>query len=202
MGRGRPRKSSAKTFPQTVRFTAAVYGAIRIAAHQKGMTVPNLIRNVLWEFLKEFSRSKNELSTSEILVAVAEIKELCTLARVTKFPMQKGDEEAIIAERQRKRTRMFELGMNSFERIYEVAKSERSAEEAQYRIQAYQVLARLGTFNAALLRDATEDEILTKMIQLEHENEKLDTVAREIQSRATQDAQYPQQPKHRTGKPK
>ncbi|OFX17387.1 hypothetical protein A3K71_04005 [archaeon RBG_16_50_20] len=150
----------------------------------------------------EFSRSKNELSTSEILVAVAEIKELCTLARVTKFPMQKGDEEAIIAERQRKRTRMLELGMNSFERIYEVAKSERSAEEAQYRIQAYQVLARLGTFNAALLRDATEDEILTKMIQLEHENEKLDTVAREIQSRATQDAQYPQQPKHRTGKPK
>ena len=202
MGRGRPRKSSAKTFYLTVRFTPAVYGAIRIAAHQKGMTVPNLIRNVLWEFLKEFSRSKNELSTSEILVAVAEIKELCTLARVTKFPMQKGDEEAIIAERQRKRTRMLELGMNSFERIYEVAKSERSAEEAQYRIQAYQVLARLGTFNAALLRDATEDEILTKMIQLEHENEKLDTVAREIQSRATQDAQYPQQPKHRTGKPK
>jgi hypothetical protein len=49
------------------------------------MTVPNLIRHVLWEFLKEFSGSKNELSGSEILAAAAKIKELCTVARITKL---------------------------------------------------------------------------------------------------------------------
>jgi hypothetical protein len=167
------------------------------------MSVPNLIRHVLWDFLKEFSKSKNELSTSEILVATAKIKELCTLTRVTKLPMQKGDEEeAVVVERQRKRNRMLDVGMDAFENIYQIAKSEKSAEEAQYRVQAYQVLARLGAFNAALLRDASEDEILGKMIQLEEENEKLEAMGREIQSRANQEAAAAQQPPDSTGKKK
>lgn len=200
MGRGRPRKSSAKTFCVMVRFTPAFYGALRIIAHRKGMSVPNLIRHVLWDFLKEFSISKNELSISEILVVVAKIKELCTLTRITKLPMQAGDEEAVLAERQRKRGRMLELGMDAFENIYQMTKSEKSAEEAQHRIQAYQVLARLGVFNAALLRDASEDEILAKMIQLEQENEKLEAMGREIQSRANQEATAAQQPPNSTGK--
>jgi hypothetical protein len=41
------------------------------------MSIGNLIRLVLWDFLKEFSKSKNELSISEILAAAAKIKELC-----------------------------------------------------------------------------------------------------------------------------
>jgi hypothetical protein len=73
MGRGRPRKSSAKTIHVSVRFTAAFYGALTIAAHQNGMCVRDLIRHVLWDFLKEFSGSKNELSGSEILAAAAKI---------------------------------------------------------------------------------------------------------------------------------
>ena len=43
------------------------------------MTVPNLVRNVLWEFLKDFMEPEHQLSVPEILVAVAKIKELCTL---------------------------------------------------------------------------------------------------------------------------
>lgn len=194
MRRGRPRKPSAKTFRVTLRLTAAFNGALRIAAHQKGTTVSKLIRHVLWNFLKSFRLTKNELSADEILAVVIKVRELCTLARITKLPMQKGNEEAVIAERQRKRGRMLDVGMDAFEDIYQIAKSEKSAEEAQYRVQAYQVLARLGAFNAALLRDASEDEILAKMIQLEIENEKLEAMGREIQSRATQEAAAAQQP--------
>jgi hypothetical protein len=36
--------------------------------------------------LKEFRRSINELSADDILAAVAKIKVLCTLARITKLP--------------------------------------------------------------------------------------------------------------------
>ena len=166
------------------------------------MNVSKLVRQLAWDFLKNFRQTKNELSADEILAPVAKIKELCVLTRITKVPMQKGDEEAVIAERQRKRGHMLDLGMDAFENIYQIAKTERSAEEAQYRIQAYQVLARLGAFNAALLRDATEDEILAKMLQLENENEKLDAMAREIQSKATQEAATVQQPAAPTGKEK
>ncbi len=175
---------------------------MRLAAHQERTTLSNLVRQVLWDFLQKYRDTKNELSSHKILAATAKIKELCALSRVTKLPLQKGDEEAIIAERQRKRGRMLEVGMDAFENIYQVAKSEKSAEEAQYRVQAYQVLARLGAFNAALLRDASEDEILAKMIQLEEENERLEAMGREIQSRANQEAAAAQQPSNPAGKTK
>ena len=78
---------------------------------------------------------------------------------------------------------MLELGMDAFEQLYKIAKTEQVAEKSKFRIQAYQVLARLGMLNAALLRGATDEELLSNMIELEDENEHLEQTAKEIQAR-------------------
>ncbi len=83
-------------------------------------------------------------------------------------------------ERKRKRARMIDMGMDALEEVYKLTASERAAENSKYRMRAYMVLARLGMFNAAVLKDAADEEILDKMLELEEENERLEEMTKEL----------------------
>jgi len=62
---------------------------------------------------------------------------------------------------------MLEKGLNTFDELYEIAKSEAMANQARARMQAYMVMAKLDALNALLMRDASDEEILLGVIQIE-----------------------------------
>jgi hypothetical protein len=62
---------------------------------------------------------------------------------------------------------MLENGLNTFDELYEIAKSEAMANQVRARMQAYMVMAKLGALNALLMRDASDEEILLGIIQIE-----------------------------------
>ncbi len=201
---GRPLKYLTGTAAVTIRFEFALYRCLELAAKNRHKNVPALLRKLVEDFLEEFSLSETPLLIAKTQHAVLMIKELIATAKVMKFPRQseKGGAGGLAQEeRQRRREKLSSLGMDSFAEVYKIAMSEKAAEESQYRIQAYMVLSRLGAFNAAVLRDATREEMIEHMVQLEEENERLDAMGREIQAQAVQEAQAVQQPASPAKKP-
>jgi hypothetical protein len=204
MGRGRPRKHDDSQVTFGFRLSPALFTALKLAARYQRKTVAELLRDVVRNYLAEFSFSFSKLAITKIPEAVLKVKRFIAYAHVFKEALQtsKGRSSLPAEERQLKRTRLLEMGMDTAEQIYKIARTEQDAENSKYRIQAYQVLSRIIMVNAALLKGATDEEILERMIELEAENERLEAMGREIQTRAAQEAQALQQPATQTRKPK
>jgi hypothetical protein len=161
----------------------------------RGKKPAEVLRSLVREFVEEFSLTNPRIATTKIMQATQLIKQLVAYASVLKTPLQeeKGAPPARL-ERQRKRDRLLNMGMDAFDQVYKIAQSEKEAEAAKARIQAYKVLALLGKLNALILKDATDEELLNLMLELEDENASLETMAVEIQARATQEAETPHKP--------
>jgi ribosome-associated translation inhibitor RaiA len=78
---------------------------------------------------------------------------------------------------------MFDKTLIAFEELFQIAKSEATAEESRHRMNVFQVMARLGTLGALLLRDAETEEIYKAIEELEEGNERLEEMAREIKEK-------------------
>jgi hypothetical protein len=77
-------------------------------------------------------------------------------------------------ERKKRREQMLELGMQAYEELRQISSSEQAAKEAKCRMQAYLAMARVGSFNAAIINDQ-ETEDLTKLIEeVEEKSQQLD----------------------------
>jgi hypothetical protein len=172
--------------------------ALKIAARIQHRPLASLMRAVVRDYLADFSYARSEIAITKILALTQVIKRLVAYGHVLKVPLQtrKGLGSQLLTndERRRKRRQLLEMGLDAFEKLYKITRSEDASEKAKHRVQAYQVLARLGSFNAALLRDETDEEILSYMVELDEENERLETMAKEIQARATQEAESSHKP--------
>lgn len=88
-----------------------------------------------------------------------------------KTPMQeeKDAKTAVhsLEERAKKRDHLIELGLEAYDELRKIAASEQASKESQSRLQAFAVMARVGTFNAAVIRDAENDELGHLLEELE-----------------------------------
>jgi hypothetical protein len=70
-------------------------------------------------------------------------------------------------ERERKRKHLVELGLEAYDEVRKIASSEHVSRESEARLRAFTVMARLGVFNAAVIRDEENDELSELMAKVE-----------------------------------
>ena len=84
-------------------------------------------------------------------------------------------------ERKKRRDHLLELGMEAYEELRQISGSEQASREAEYRMQAYQVMARVGGFNAAVIRDQEAEELAQAIEALEEGNHELEESMKQIE---------------------
>ncbi len=183
--RGRPRKrpEDRRTRARlTFSLSPAQSYSLKIAASIRHRSVGEVVRGAVRDYLETFSLSSPKVTLLKTQEVIQHIKQLVAFSRVYETALQaaKGGASLSTEERKRKRARMIDMGMEALEEVYKLTASERAAENSKYRMRAYMVLARLGMFNAAVLKDAADEESLDKMLELEEENERLDEMTKEL----------------------
>jgi hypothetical protein len=78
-----------------------------------------------------------------------------------------------LEERTKRREHLIELGMEAYDELRKIAASEQASKESESRLQAFAVMARIGTFNAAVIRDAENDELENLLEELEETDTRL-----------------------------
>jgi hypothetical protein len=90
---------------------------------------------------------------------------------VNKMPMQEEKDAKphihSLEERTKRREHLIELGFEAYDELRKIAASEQASKESEARLQAFSVMARIGTFNAAVIRDAEDDEIGSLLAEVE-----------------------------------
>lgn len=147
----------------------------------EAVPVERLLQNLLTEYvnekckpLEERMHRVNEL-INELVVQVKEtLMQTCIAG--TGIP-------ASFDERKRKRDRMVELGMKAFEELSKIAESEAASRESGFRLEAFKVVARLGMFNAALIRDQETEDLKRLIEELEEDNEELRKTRKKVEAK-------------------
>ena len=109
--------------------------------------------------------------------------------RIEAQEAEKSREQVVIAsnlppsfdERKKRRDHLLELGMAAYEELRQISGSEQASREAGYRMQAYQVMARVGAFNAAVIRDQEAEELAQAIEALEEGNDRLEESMKQIE---------------------
>jgi len=63
--------------------------------------------------------------------------------------------------------------LEAYDELRKIAASEQASKKSEARLQAFAVMARIGTFNAAVIRDAENDELGHILAELEETDERL-----------------------------
>jgi len=77
-------------------------------------------------------------------------------------------------ERRKRRDRLLEVGMEAYEELRKLSGSEEASKEAEYRMRAYMVMARVGAFNAAVIKDQETEDLSNLIMEVEETNEALE----------------------------
>jgi ribosome-associated translation inhibitor RaiA len=78
----------------------------------------------------------------------------------------KADKQTV-EDRKRKREHLIELGMQAYDELRRISSSEQAAREAEFRLAAFTVMARMGNFNAAIIRDQEAEDLLQFIDEIE-----------------------------------
>ncbi len=156
----------------SVQLPARAAGLVEQAALRRGQTAEDFLREMIVEAVEE----------EEVLPAEVHLQRLDELVRkmdviVKKTPMQeeKDASKAVhsLEERVKKREHLIELGIEAYDELRKIAASEQASKESESRIQAFAVMARIGTFNAAVIRDAENDELGNLLAEVEATDSRL-----------------------------
>jgi hypothetical protein len=77
-------------------------------------------------------------------------------------------------ERKKKRDHLVELGMQAYDELKKISSSEAASREAGFRLVAFTVMARVGNFNAAIIRDQEAGDVIDILEDIEEGNEKME----------------------------
>ena len=77
-------------------------------------------------------------------------------------------------ERRKRRDRLIEVGMEAYEELRRLSGSEEASREAEYRMRAYMVMARVGVFNAAVIKDQEAEDLTNLIMEVEETNAELE----------------------------
>lgn len=86
-------------------------------------------------------------------------------------------------ERRKRRDRLLEGGMEAYEELRKLSGSEEAAKEAEYRMRAYLVMARVGAFNEAVIKDQETEDLTELILQVEEQNEQMDEQLEKIRKK-------------------
>lgn len=131
------------------------------------------------QFLRELIIKSVEEEAMPLGIRLQRLDELVKkmVVIVKKTPMQE-DKDAKTAvhsleERAKKRDHLIELGIEAYDELRKIAASEQASKESESRLQAFAVMARIGMFNAAVIRDAENDELGHLLAELEETDDRL-----------------------------
>ena len=107
---------------------------------------------------------------------------------VKKTPMQEEKDAKThihsLEERTKRREHLIELGLEAYDELRKIAASEQASKESEARLQAFAVMARIGTFNAAVIRDAENDELGNLLAELEETDVRLKEKMKKLEKKA------------------
>jgi len=131
------------------------------------------------QFLRELVITNVEEEPTPLTLRLQRLDELVKKMQVTvkKTPMQEQKDAKTtvhsLEERAKKRDHLIELGLEAYDELRKIAASEQASKKSEARLQAFAVMARIGTFNAAVIRDAENDELGHILAELEETDERL-----------------------------
>ena len=73
--------------------------------------------------------------------------------------------------------------MEAYDELRKIAASEQASKEAESRLQAFSVMARVGMFNAAVIRDAENDELGELLEELEETDDRLNEELKRLEKK-------------------
>jgi len=129
------------------------------------------------QFLRELIITSIEEEAMPLTLRLQRLDELVKKMQVTvkKTPMQEEKDAKThvhsLEERTKRREHLIELGLEAYDELKKIAASEQASKRSKSRLQAFAVMARIGTFNAAVIRDAENDELGTLLAEVEETNE-------------------------------
>ncbi len=123
--------------------------------------------------LRELTIKMVEEETMPLRVRLQRLDELVKKIEliVKKTPMEEEKDAKThihsLEERTKRREHLIELGFEAYDELRKIAASEQASKESESRLQAFAVMARIGTFNAAVIRDAENDELGSLLEEME-----------------------------------
>jgi hypothetical protein len=175
-------ENAGNTRVASITFPVRIAEWLERTAHQKDKTTEQFLRELITETVQEQAEPLEARlrRTSEL------IKEIVVLAR--KMPMQEEKDAKTGAPafelRKKKRDHLVELGMEAYDELRKISSSEEAAKEAEVRLQAFMVMARLGSFSAAVIRDQEAEDIAQFIAEVEEENRRFDAKLEELEKKA------------------
>jgi hypothetical protein len=133
----------------------------------------------LEQFLRELIITSVEEEAMPLEVRLQRLDQLVNKMEliVKKTPMQEEKDAKTtvhsLEERTKRREHLIELGIEAYDELRKITASEQASKESESRLQAFAVMARIGTFNAAVIRDAENDELGHILAELEETDARL-----------------------------
>lgn len=160
----------------------------------KGETAEEFLRELVTETVEEQAEPL-EVRVQRVTGLLGQIAVL-----VNKTPMQeeKAAKPGALAseERKRKRDHLIELGLEAYDELRKISKSEQASKEAEFRLQAFTVMARVGKFNASIIRDQEAGDLTELIAEVEETNEQLGAKLNELEKKRREKEEEEEERRH------
>lgn len=165
--------------------SAELYKTLQNAADVKRRTIGSILEEAAWIWLRRMTAHKGAKLFERLRYADALITEVIAIGYAIRPAGQLAVGDIHTTEtRQRRRNELSAKALEAFDQVYEIAQTEALAEANQLRIAAFEVLAHLAEVNSAILRDASEEEIVAEMEKLREEQRQFEEATRKLEDEA------------------
>jgi hypothetical protein len=152
------------------------------------VTVAELVENAVREHLAKLTSRKGSHLTQRLRYANALIAEVLAVGSPIAIA---GTGPANIHQKEPRQLRRNEISQKAaaaFDQVYDLAQAETLAEQNQARGVMYEVLARLAEVNGALLKDASDEEVLEDLQELREAQLKFEETTSKLEAEAAEAA--------------
>ena len=197
--RGRRYRRGVKGQPRGRHLHVMVSPPLQLAlmseAARNRATVGVVVEQLLWKGLGQLAAWKGARLQERLRHASALIDEVVAsaftvqIAGDVRVPGQAGVVDVHGKEaRQQRRNELSQKAKAAFDEIYDLAQTEALAAENQKRATMYMILARLAEVNEALLKGASEEEILHEIERLREDQERFEEATRKLEEESKEPA--------------
>jgi hypothetical protein len=154
---------------------------IEHTAHQKDKTSEQFLRELVVEIFSE----QTEPLDVRLQRLDGLIEKMAVLVRKMAMQVEKDAKTGIIAHegRRKKRDHLIELGLEAYDELRKISRSEEASKEAEFRLQAFMVMARLGSFTAAVIHDQETEDLTQLIMEVEETNERLEDELKKVEKK-------------------
>ena len=193
--RGRSHRRGIKGHPRKLHLHILISPQLQLSlmneAARNHASVSMIVEQMLWKRLGQIAARKGARLYERLRHANALISEVVAsaltvqVAGEVKIPGRKEPANIHAMEpRQQRRNRISEKAQAAFDEVYDLAQTETLAAENQKRATMYMVLARLAEVNEALLKGASDEEIMAEIQKLREDQERFEEATRKLEAEA------------------